>query len=44
MLHEPVMDPPRHWQTAADARGCIMNHAMTRLDVAKLPRVFEDGA
>ena len=44
MLHEPVMDPPRHWQTAADPRGCIMDPVMTRLDIAKLPRVFEDGA
>ena len=44
MLHEPVMDPPRHWQIAADPRGCIMDPVMTRLDIAKLPRVFEDGA
>ena len=43
MLHEPVMDPPRHWQIAADPRGC-MDPVMTRLDIAKLPRVFEDGA
>ena len=21
MLNEPVMDPPRHWQIAADPRG-----------------------
>ena len=40
MLHEPVMDPPRHWQIAADPRGCIMDPVMTRLDIAKLPRVF----
>ena len=44
MLHEPVMDPPRHWQIAADPRGCIMDLVMTRLDIAKLPRVSEDGA
>ena len=25
----PVMDPPRHWQIAADPRGCIMNPVMT---------------
>ena len=44
MLHEPVMDPPRHWQIAADPRGCIMDPVMTRLDIAKLPRVFENGS
>ena len=44
VVAEPVMDPPRHWQTAADPRGCIMDPVMTRLDIAKLPRVFEDGA